>query len=376
MSNRKRRLFTLTIAIATTLSITIPTVPQAYADTSDDLAAARSRLEVIGAQSSSSMRDLESLTGRLEQTQGEIAEKTEEISARQATLSQYLSCEYKGGPTGTLQVLFNSSSFEELVSRVFYMNKVAKQQADTIKQVKELKDQLGQKQTQQQANLTATQKKVDELNKQRARAAELVNSLDARMRDELRAEAQTNENLSAGIEASQSEQIAPVIPERPQAGDNGESDSNRPQSAPQSQSAPNPQPAPQPQPQPAPQPQPQPEPQPAPQSTPMPNANAVVQRAYGKLGCSYVWGATGPDAFDCSGFVGYCLTGTYTRIGTTYDFMKWPTVTNPQPGDVVVSPTHTGIYIGNGQMIHASTPATGVIIGPVQSGMKYVRYPG
>lgn len=364
MSNRKRRLFTLTIAIATTLSITIPIVPQAYADTSDDLATARSRLEVIGAQSSSSMRDLESLTGRLEQTQGEIAEKTEEISARQATLSRHLSSEYKGGPTGTLQVLFNSSSFEELVSRVFYMNKVAKQQADTIKQVKELKDQLAQKQTQQQTNLTATQKKVDELNKQRARAAELVNSLDARMRDELRAEAQANENLSAGIEASQSEQIAPVIPERPQAGDNGAADSNRPQSAPQSQSTPNPQPA------------PQPQPQPAPQSTPMPNANAVVQRAYGKLGCSYVWGATGPDAFDCSGFVGYCLTGTYTRIGTTYDFMKWPTVANPQPGNVAVSPTHTGIYIGNGQMIHASTPATGVIIGPVQSGMKYVRYPG
>ena len=374
MSNRKRRLFTLTIAIATTLSITIPTVPQAYADTSDDLAAARSRLEVIGAQSSSSMCDLESLTGRLEQTQGEIAEKTEEISARQATLSRHLSSEYKGGPTGTLQVLFNSSSFEELVSRVFYMNKVAKQQADTIKQVKELKDQLAQKQTQQQTNLTATQKKVDELNKQRARAAELVNSLNARMRDELRAEAQTNENLSAGIEASQSEQIAPVIPERPQAGDNGATDSNRPQSAPQSQTAPNPQP--EPQAQPAPTPQPRPEPQPAPQPAPMPNANAIVQRAYGKLGCSYVWGATGPDAFDCSGFVGYCLTGTYTRIGTTYDFMKWPTVTNPQPGDVAVSPTHTGIYIGNGQMIHASTPATGVIIGPVQSGMKYVRYPG
>ena len=188
------------------------------------------------------------------------------------------------------------------------------------------------------------------------------------MRDELRAEAQTDENLSAGIEASKSEQIAPVIPERPQADDNEAADSNRPQSAPQNQ--------PEPQPQPAPQPQPRPEPQPAPQPAPMPNANAVVQRAYGKLGCSYVWGATGPDAFDCSGFVVYCLTGTYARIGTTYDFMKWPTATNPQPGDVAVSPTHTEIYIGNGQMIHASTPATDVIIGPVQSGMRFVRYSG
>lgn len=43
-------------------------------------------------------------------------------------------------------------------------------------------------------------------------------------------------------------------------------------------------------------------------------------------------------------------------------------------GDVAVNESHCGIYIGNGQMIHCATYGVGVIIGPVQSGMVFVRY--
>lgn len=103
--------------------------------------------------------------------------------------------------------------------------------------------------------------------------------------------------------------------------------------------------------------------------------NAVVDRAYGWVGrAEYVWGACSPGAFDCSGFVSYCLTGSYSRLGTTYTFLGWPRVSDPQPGDVAVNAQHCGIYIGGGQMIHAATEGVGVIIGPVQAGMVYVRY--
>ena len=60
--------------------------------------------------------------------------------------------------------------------------------------------------------------------------------------------------------------------------------------------------------------------------------NVIVDRAYGCIGLPYVWGATGPNSFDCSGLVGYCLTGGYGRVGTTYTFMGWPRVSDPQPG--------------------------------------------
>lgn len=102
----------------------------------------------------------------------------------------------------------------------------------------------------------------------------------------------------------------------------------------------------------------------------------TVSRAYSCLGAPYVWGAVGPGGYDCSGLVSYCLSGSHTRLGTTYTFMGWPTVSNPQPGDIAVNWSHTGVYIGDGQMIHASTYGVGVIIGPVQAGMKFVRYGG
>ena len=103
------------------------------------------------------------------------------------------------------------------------------------------------------------------------------------------------------------------------------------------------------------------------------NGGSIVSRAYSQLGKPYVWGAYGPNSFDCSGFVSYCLTGSYTRLGTTLTFMGWTRVSNPQPGDVVTTATHCGIYIGNGQMIHAPHTGDVVKVGPVQSGMIYVR---
>lgn len=101
----------------------------------------------------------------------------------------------------------------------------------------------------------------------------------------------------------------------------------------------------------------------------------IVERAQAECGKPYVWGACGPSSYDCSGLVGYCVTGEYARIGTTYTFMGWPQVAEPRPGDVCTSSSHCGIYIGDGQMIHAPQSGDVVKVGPVQSGMVYVRYP-
>ena len=102
--------------------------------------------------------------------------------------------------------------------------------------------------------------------------------------------------------------------------------------------------------------------------------NAIVDRAMAMLGHGYSWGGTGSNGtFDCSGLVGYAITGTYDRIGNTTTFMGYNQVSDPQPGDICVNAGHTGIYIGNGQMIHAADEATGVVIGKVQNGMIYVR---
>lgn len=99
----------------------------------------------------------------------------------------------------------------------------------------------------------------------------------------------------------------------------------------------------------------------------------AVSRAKSALGKPYVWGAVGPNTFDCSGLVGFCLTGKYQRIYTSSSFAGLPEVSDPRPGDVCYRPGHVGIYVGNGQMIHA--PHTGSVVqyASVPSNMIIVR---
>ena len=103
------------------------------------------------------------------------------------------------------------------------------------------------------------------------------------------------------------------------------------------------------------------------------DANDIVARAYAALGSPYSWGGVGNGGYDCSGLVSYCVSGEHTRIGTTSTFMGYERTSDPQPGDIVTSSGHCGIYIGDGQMIHASDYGTGVVIGNVQSDMVAVK---
>lgn len=96
------------------------------------------------------------------------------------------------------------------------------------------------------------------------------------------------------------------------------------------------------------------------------NSQAILNEAYKHLGAKYVWGATGPDTFDCSGFTSYVYKNaagidisrtTYTQI----DVGQPVSEDQLKPGDLVFPHTgHVGIYVGNGQMIHA--PQTGDVI--------------
>ncbi|MEU9640667.1 NlpC/P60 family protein [Streptomyces sp. NPDC048188] len=105
---------------------------------------------------------------------------------------------------------------------------------------------------------------------------------------------------------------------------------------------------------------------------PNPRAAAAVAYAYQKLGSPYVWGATGPNAFDCSGLTqaAYRAAGislprtTYAQIDTGRRVSRSELL----PGDLVFfysGISHVGIYVGNGQMIHAPNPSAPVRVAPV-----------
>ncbi|MFD5158487.1 NlpC/P60 family protein [Streptomyces hawaiiensis] len=110
----------------------------------------------------------------------------------------------------------------------------------------------------------------------------------------------------------------------------------------------------------------------APSQAPNSRASAAVAYAYQKLGSPYVWGATGPNAFDCSGLVqaAYRAAGvslprtTYSQIAAGRRVPRSELL----PGDLVffyAGISHVGIYVGNGRMIHAPNPSAPVRVAPL-----------
>lgn len=116
-------------------------------------------------------------------------------------------------------------------------------------------------------------------------------------------------------------------------------------------------------------------PTPTPSPTPPTDGQTIANRAVAEIGKPYIWGAAGPEGYDCAGLVSYAVSGAHIMIGTTTTFLAWPEVDNPSPGDICVNGGHCGIYIGNGQMVHAPTFGQNVCVSGIQGGMKIVRKP-
>ncbi|MFI8201825.1 NlpC/P60 family protein [Streptomyces sp. NPDC085937] len=92
-------------------------------------------------------------------------------------------------------------------------------------------------------------------------------------------------------------------------------------------------------------------------------AEKALAFARAQIGKPYVWGATGPGSYDCSGLTQAAWKAAGVSLPrTTYDQVNAGTavpVSQAQPGDLVFfydDVTHVGIYIGNGMMIHAPKP--------------------
>ncbi|MBT8904358.1 C40 family peptidase [Lactobacillus delbrueckii subsp. bulgaricus] len=100
--------------------------------------------------------------------------------------------------------------------------------------------------------------------------------------------------------------------------------------------------------------------------------NKVVKLAKKQVGKRYVYGATGPNAFDCSGLTSYIYShaiGKYISRTTYSQVYQGKTVkvstVSLKKGDLLFwgsksSPYHVGIYVGGGQYVHAATPSQGV----------------
>ncbi len=90
---------------------------------------------------------------------------------------------------------------------------------------------------------------------------------------------------------------------------------------------------------------------------------SAMHKALGKVGATYRYGASGPNAFDCSGLVNWAYRSSgksLPRTSRALSHVGTPvSKSGLQPGDLVFfygGPSHVGIYIGNGKIVHASNP--------------------
>lgn len=339
---------------------------------------------------SSLQSQLTTLMGKVNTLESELIQTGEDITKAQSDLvvaqkkekEQYAAMKkrikymYEAGNDSAFETLVTSDDFTDLLSKAEYVQNVhsydrkqLQEYVETKQQISDLKDSLEKDQKELESKQAEYEKQGDNLNNLiTSKSAEVAN-LDSEIQAAAEAaakeaaeraakEAVKKQQASAANNSTSSNRHNSTTSNNTTSNKNNTSNTTRPSGNNTSSSTIKPSGN-----------------NTSSNTTSGSNANGgtIVSRAYSQLGKPYEWGAYGPNSFDCSGFVSYCLTGSYTRLGTTLTFMGWTRVSNPQPGDVVTTATHCGIYIGNGQMIHAPHTGDVVKVGPVQSGMIYVR---
>ena len=374
----------ITAVVTSSMIVTPVLAAPSVDDLKKEKAAKQSEVSSLQSQLTTLMGKVNTLESELIQTgeditkaQGDLEVAQEKEKEQYAAMKKRIKYMYEAGNDSAFETLVTSEDFTDLLSKAEYVQNVhsydrkqLQEYVETKQQISDLKASLEKDQKELESKQVEYEKQGDNLNNLISSKSAEVANLDS----EIQAAAEAAAREAAERAAREAAEKAAKEAERQQAAasnnnsastsnrNNTTSNRNNTTSSSSSNSSSTSTTT---------------KPSNSSNSTTTSGTNAnggtIVSRAYSQLGKPYVWGACGPNSFDCSGFVSYCLTGSYTRLGTTLTFMGWTRVSNPQPGDVVTTATHCGIYIGNGQMIHAPHTGDVVKVGPVQSGMIYVR---
>lgn len=261
------------------------------------------------------------LTGLREET----ARKTDQLNTARSALGTLAASQYRSGSLGTAVQLALASDPQQYLSQASFIARAGDRNAAGITTVRRRLDEVGKLREQAAGRLADLRSRQDELAGHKTVIEEKLTAaknLLARLTAEERAAYEAQAPGGAGA--------APAAP-----GPTG--------------------------------------------STPPPpsdgsRAARAVAFAHSAIGKPYIWGATGPGSFDCSGLTqaawrsaGVSLPRTtYTQINAGRRVSR----DQLAPGDLVFfysGVTHVGLYIGNGQMIHAPRPGSTVRSAPIDS---------
>ena len=341
-----------------------------YSDVMTKIEEARTKASELDNEISdilSKKSEIEGLISEKEQQISEneraIEEKECELKEKEYDFKERVKSAYKNGSEPVIDLLVSSKSIGDLKDRSELVKDVSKYDRRLISGIKEskvelskvkidlennkeslvmLKGNLETKASDLEAKLSEQKKTEEELNNIKNTYSAELNKIDEEIRLEAEAALKRNEEKTAQIAQSNSNNGNSNGQNSNNSTNNNQQGSNKPTTVTPEQNIVTP-------------------------TVPNTNlSNAVLEEARKHLGKPYVWGAKGPDTFDCSGFVQYVFkqvgisapAPTYTQV----NLGKRVPIGQEQPGDLVFfgsisAPHHVGIYVGDGIYIHA--PQTG-----------------
>ena len=268
----------------------------------------------------------------------QLAAAKKNLAAARSQLASLVVAAYKGGNPDAAMYVLAARSFTDLVDRVDVLNRTSHDESAILHRVTVAEREVVRRQTLLRKQRVQARKLVKKADAAKRRAAALISSQQATISS---LHAQINQLIGERKARLAREAAARAAAARAAAA--------------ASTPAPSPSPAPT-------------EPT---SGAPAPPANSLgeqaVQIAMGELGVPYVWGGASPSGFDCSGLTMW----VYAQLGIHLDHFtgsQWnagPHVAESDlaPGDLVFFEPdigHVGIYIGNGEFIHA--PHTGTVV--------------
>ncbi|MBH1936785.1 C40 family peptidase [Streptomyces sp. AV19] len=281
----------------------------------------------------------EKLEKEVGELQDRVARGQEDVNKLRDGLGSVATAQYRSGSVDPSLQLLLSSDPDSYLQRASTLNQVSAKQAETLKQISVKQRVLKQQREEaagKLADLEATRKALGEqksaVQGKLAEARDVLNQLTEKERAELEAQEKAEAAKSAAEAKEQAKDDSSAQEGSSKSGDSGSSSSSGKH---------------------------------VPASG---RAGAALNAAASKIGSPYVWGATGPSSFDCSGLTSWA----YAQAGVTLDRTSQAQANNGtriydqsqlQPGDLVIfygDQHHVGLYAGNGQVLHA--PRTGTVV--------------